>query len=331
MRQYVIKTFYAFTPVDPAELDQIRTKLEKSAEKTKTLGLIILGKEGFNTTIASLDAEGIETFIQSLKETLNIQTTSLIKTSFSEKRPFRRFDVKIRSEIVTFDREDYVPKGEHRHLSPKDWNELIKRDDVVVIDTRNDYEVEIGKFKKAIDFGIEEFTEFGEKLKALDSDRNKPHLIYCTGGIRCEKAIFELEAQGFKNVYQLEGGILNYLEQFPNEEYEGECFVFDSRVAVDQNLKPSKKYSLCPHCGDTSSEDISCLKCDSEAKLCKSCLEISKTQKDVQTCSKNCRYHYNLHPDRKGQQQKIFYHERSSEHDSVRRSRSDADATQSTE
>lgn len=309
MRQYVIKTFYSFTPQNPAELETLKARLEEAAEKTSTIGLLILGKEGFNTTIASVDGTGLDQFIEELKGILNIQTMSLIKTSFSDKRPFRRFDVKVRSEIVTFDREDYVPQGEHRHLSPKEWNALIKQEDVVVIDTRNDYEVKVGKFKKAIDFGIEEFTDFAGKLKTLDSDREKPHLIYCTGGIRCEKAIFEMEAQGFKNVYQLEGGILNYLEQFPDDEYEGECFVFDSRVAVDQKLEPSKKYSLCPHCGDTSSEDITCIKCDSEAKLCVKCLELSREQKELATCSKNCRYHYVLNPERKGTQQKHFYHE----------------------
>lgn len=309
MRQYVIKTFYSFTPQSPEALETFKTRLEEAAEKTATIGLVILGKEGFNTTVCSLEEQKLDQFIAELKTILSIEKMSLVKTSFSGKRPFRKFEVKVRAEIVTFDREDYVPDGERRHLSPKEWNELIKRDDVVVIDTRNDYEVEIGKFKKAIDFKIEEFTEFGEKLKTLDSDRERPHLIYCTGGIRCEKAIFEMEAQGFKNVYQLEGGILNYLEQFPNDEYEGECFVFDSRVAVDQQLKPSQTFSLCPHCGDISSEDIQCLKCDNDSKLCKPCLEKSKEQKDMQTCSKNCRYHYVLNPERKGQQQKIFYHE----------------------
>ncbi len=307
MRQYVIKTFYSFTPQNESALEALKTSLESSAEKTGTIGLVILGKEGFNTTLANTDEAQLDAFTEILKSTLQIKEMSMIKTSFSEKRPFRRFDVKVRSEIVTFDREDYVPNGNHRHLSPADWNTMMAREDVVVIDTRNDYEVKIGKFRKAIDFKIEEFTDFAQHLKTLDTDREKPHLIYCTGGIRCEKAIYELESQGFKNVYQLEGGILNYLEQFPNQEFEGECFVFDSRVAVNQELKPSTKFSLCPHCGDTSSEDISCIKCDSDAKLCAKCLALSEEQKDLKTCSKNCRYHYNLHPDRKGSQQKAFY------------------------
>jgi UPF0176 protein len=309
MRQYVIKTCYSFTPQEESQLEALRTRLEAAAQMHNVIGLVILGKEGFNSTLTSTDETALDTFIEELKAILKIQESPLIKKSFSEKRPFRRFDVKIRAEIVTFEREDYVPKGEHRHLSPKDWNELIKKDDVVVIDTRNNYETKLGKFKKALDFNIEEFTEFADKLRTLETDREKPHLIYCTGGIRCEKAIYELEAQGFKNVYQLEGGILNYIEQFPNEEYEGECFVFDSRVAVDQELKPSQKFSLCPHCGDVSSEEITCVKCDSECKLCPKCLELAAQEKDLMTCSKNCRHHYKLRPDVKGPQQKLFYHE----------------------
>lgn len=310
MRQYTIKTFYSFTPQSESELEALKTRLSEAAEKTGTIGLVILGKEGFNTTVCSLDEAQLDMFIEDLKKILSIHDMSLIKTSFSQKRPFRRFDVKIRPEIVTFQREDFIPENKnHRHLAPNEWDSMLKRDDVVVIDTRNDYEIKIGKFKKAIDFGIGEFTEFKDKLKTLETDREKPHLIYCTGGIRCEKAIYELEAQGFKNVYQLEGGILNYIEQFPNGEFEGECFVFDSRVAVDQELKPSEKYSLCPHCGDVSSEDITCLKCDSDAKVCPKCLAKMQEQPDLQTCSKNCRYHYNLHPERKGSQQKHFYHE----------------------
>jgi UPF0176 protein len=309
MQQYFIKTFYAFHPLEESRLpDYCQTLVQKAAEKN-VIGLVILGKEGFNTTLASTNELLFNEFIEDLKKILQIQETSLIKTSVSEKRPFRRFDVKIREEIVTFEREEFVPKGEHRHLSPQKWNEFLHREDVVVIDTRNTYETRIGKFKKAIDLEIEEFVEFSEKIKNLDTDREKPHLIYCTGGIRCEKAIYEMEAQGFKNVFQLEGGILNYLEKCPDDSFEGECFVFDSRVAVDQKLQPSKHYSLCPHCGDVSNIDLSCLKCDHEFKICEKCLEKSKTQKEYHTCSKNCRHHYKLRPNTKGPHQKQYYSE----------------------
>lgn len=309
MSKYTIKTFYSFKPLSEERLETFKNDMTLKADERQVLGLMILGKEGFNTTLAALNPQSLDLFIEELKYILECPETSMVKTSHSDKRPFRRFDVKIRSEIVTLDREEFVPKGEHRHLSPEDWNTYMAREDVVVIDTRNLYETKIGKFKKAIDLEIDEFTDFPEKIKHLDTDRSKPHLIYCTGGIRCEKAIYEMEAQGFKNVFQLEGGILNYLEQKPHQEFEGECFVFDSRVAVDQELKPSARYSLCPHCGDVSSVKITCLKCDHEALLCEPCLEKSKEIKDLQTCSKNCRHHYKLRPDTKGPRQKYFYNE----------------------
>jgi UPF0176 protein len=307
--RYTIKTFYSFTSQPEDRLEELKTALQQAAIPRNVLGLIILGKEGFNSTLAALNEASMDDFTQELFKILNITEHSMIKKSFSDKRPFRRFEVKVRPEIVTFERENFVPKGHHRHLSPDDWNTYMAREDVVVIDTRNDYETRIGKFKKALDLELKEFTDFSEKIKSLDTDREKPHLIYCTGGIRCEKAIFEMEAQGFKNVYQLEGGILNYLEQHPNKEYDGECFVFDSRVAVNQELKPSEKFSLCPQCGDVSHIEITCVKCDAPSKLCPKCHDKSKEQKELQTCSRNCRHHYVLRPDRKGPRQKYFFDE----------------------
>lgn len=311
MAPFTIKTFYAFSPLPVDQMPQFVAQLTEKSQELGVLGLIIMGKEGFNCTLCAPSADHLQQFIVELLMTTKINETSLIKTSYSEKRPFRRFDIKVRPEIVTLAKENFVPQGDHRHLSPEKWNELMQSDDVVVIDTRNTYETKIGKFNKAVDLELDEFTDFPDKIKALESDKEKPHLIYCTGGIRCEKAIFEMEAQGFKNVYQLEGGILNYLEQFPNKEFEGECFVFDSRVAVDQNLHPSAKYSLCPHCGDVSSEEIVCLKCDSSSMLCEKCYVSSKeeAQKDLQTCSKNCRHHYKVNPHKKSPQQRQFYHQ----------------------
>lgn len=309
MQQYTIKTLYAFQILDETQLPVFAQTLVQKAAERNVIGLVILGKEGFNTTLACTNESALVDFIKDLQNTLSIAQTSMIKTSTSDKRPFRRFDVKIREEIVTFEREEFVPKGEHRHLSPEKWNEYLNRDDVVVIDTRNTYETKIGKFKKALDLEIEEFVEFSDKIKNLDTDREKPHLIYCTGGIRCEKAIYEMEAQGFKNVFQLEGGILNYLEKCPDDGFEGECFVFDSRVAVDQKLQPSKIHSLCPHCGDVSSQDLTCLKCDHEFKICTKCLEKSAEDTSLKTCSKNCRHHYKLRPHTKGPHQRQFYSE----------------------
>lgn len=308
MRNFTIKTFYAFSPISETELPAIYAEITENAISQKVLGLMIMGKEGMNTTLACESSDTLNAFIQYVIERLQLKEVSLIKTSSSEKRPFKRFDIKIRPEIVTIGNENIVPGTlQHKHLSPEDWHQMMLNGDVVIVDTRNDYETKIGKFKNAIELDIKEFRDFPDKMKALETDREKPHMIYCTGGIRCEKAIYELESQGFKNVYQLEGGILNYIEKFPNGLFEGECFVFDARVAVDQNLQPSQKYSLCPHCGDVSTEEITCLKCDHPSKLCDKCYELSETQKDLHTCSKNCRHHYQLRPDRKGPHQKQYF------------------------
>lgn len=308
MSLYSVQTFYFFKDIKEDDLFSVRAWLIQRAEVHGVLGLIILGTEGLNTTLASQNADGLNHFIEEVCEFFGNPKLSSIKVSESDKPPFRRFVVKIREEIVTLGRPDVVPTGEHRHLSPEEWDKMLEREDVVVVDTRNDYEYEIGTFEKAIDLEIKEFTEFPEKIKTLETDKEKPHLIFCTGGIRCEKAIYEMEQQGYKNVFQLEGGILNYMEKFPEGKFKGECFVFDSRVAVNKDLKPSEVFSLCPQCGEVGSIEITCRKCDEPSKLCKTCMALVVDKPEYETCSKNCRYHYARDPKTKGPQQKQFYH-----------------------
>ena len=307
MSLYSVQTFYFFKETPQDSLNSIRAWLIGKAKKHKVLGLIIIGTEGLNTTLAAIEPKSLENFIAEVSE-FYAQPEFKIKTSLSEKPPFRRFVVKIRDEIVTLGRPEIIPGSQKRHLSPEQWHEMLSQEDVVVIDTRNDYEIEIGTFEKAIDLNIKEFTEFPDKIKEMETDKSKPHLIFCTGGIRCEKAIYEMEKQGFENVYQLDGGILNYMEKYPDGKFNGECFVFDSRVAVGKDLKPSEKFSLCPQCGEVGSMVIECNKCEEESKLCKKCYEISKEKPEFHTCSKNCRYHYKRDPQTKGPQQKQFYH-----------------------
>ena len=211
----------------------------------------------------------------------------------------------MRPEIVTLDAPGMVPDStQHRHLSPEKWNEVLKNEkDFVLLDTRNWYEVRIGTFKNAVDPKIEQFTELPEFVTEQAYPKDQKMLIFCTGGIRCEKAILDLEKRGYENVYQLEGGILNYLEKFPNDQFEGECFVFDGRVAVDQDLAPSQIYKLCPHCGQPSEVTITCARCDTEAMICRHCQEKALVG---QVCSKNCAHHYARRPGQKGARQ-VFH------------------------
>jgi UPF0176 protein len=227
------------------------------------------------------------------------------KDSVSDKAPFRRFKVKIREEIVTTGIPEMMPPdGKNHHLSPAEWNRVLKEeaDDIVMIDTRNWYEYKIGTFKGAMNPNIEKFTDFPQYIEAQGISKDKKMLIFCTGGIRCEKGILELQKQGYDNVFQLDGGIINYMKEYPRDQFEGECFVFDHRVALDQDLQPSKKYGLCPHCGQPSEIKIDCKRCDSEELICVDCAEL-EFKKD--TCSKNCVHQFKLHPDKKGLKQLV--------------------------
>jgi UPF0176 protein len=247
-QKYYVSTFYNFQHIENPE--QVKAELKDHFNKTRIKGLMILGHEGFNTTMCALSAESLEALKKYIIEYFKCPGI-LFKDSESHIEPFKRLSIKIRNEIVTLGTPELVPVSrEHSHLSPQQWNDVLQKEkDFLLIDTRNWYETEIGTFKGAVNPGIDVFTDFPKFIEEKNISKDKKMLIFCTGGIRCEKGILELEKQGFNNVFQLEGGILNYLEQFPNSEYEGECFVFDHRVALDQNLQPSQVFKLCPHCG----------------------------------------------------------------------------------
>jgi UPF0176 protein len=268
---YYVSTFYKFQK--DADPEKTKLFLEDISKKLNVRGLIIIGTEGFNATVCAKNIENLENFKDAIRDYFKVADL-FFKDSESVVCPFRRFKVKIRPEIVTLGDTTLVPfelDGKNNHLSPTEWNQVMKNDDPIIIDTRNWYETKIGTFKGAINPMTNKFTEFPKFLEKNNIPKDKKVLIFCTGGIRCEKGILEVQKQGYKNVYQLYGGILNYLKESPNDQFEGECFVFDHRVAVTQNLQPSTQYRLCPHCG--------------------------------QTCSKNCAHHYELHPERKALRQ----------------------------
>lgn len=284
-----VSASYFFKAQTAVEIAQLQEKMEAFAQATGLRGLMLLGAEGINGTVCAT-SDTIESWKQLIHQMVSEKVE--FKDSWVEKFPFNEFKIKIKKEIVTIGRPNLVPPAQSfHHLSPQEWHEALQDPDTVVIDTRNDYEVEIGKFKTAIDFKIDEFTEFPKKLEESGLSKDKKVLIYCTGGIRCEKAILAMHEQGFKNVGQLQGGILNYLAEYPNEQFEGECFVFDYRVAVDQNLAPSKRYSLCPHCGQPAEQKIECIQCGTEEVVCKHCVEKGGSRL---TCSKNCAHHHEI-------------------------------------
>jgi UPF0176 protein len=297
---YQIAAFYHFQSIAESELESLSTRLTDLGNELGLKGLIILAVEGMNGTVSGVSREAVVTYLTRASELLGFPVPTP-KWSEAAEWPFKRFKVRLREEIVTLGKPEVQPLAprSETHLSPEDWDQMLREEGVLVLDTRNWYEVEIGKFKGAVDPKLKEFHEFSDYLKQAEIPKDKKIMIYCTGGIRCEKAIVEMQNQGFGSVYQLDGGILNYLEKLPHREFEGECFVFDQRLAVDQDLKPSVRYVMCPHCGQPASDKIECLRCETETSVCTQCAH----ETHLHTCSKNCAYHYLRAPGEKGAKQ----------------------------
>ena len=245
---YIVATFYKFVNISSLKAKQ--AQILAWCEKNSVKGTIILAEEGINGTIAGTK-EAIASIL-SLLRSLDGLADLEHKESTAKKPPFARLKVKIKSEIVTLGIPEVNPNQQvGTYVDPQDWNRIISDREVVVIDTRNDYEVEIGSFKGAKNPNTESFREFPEYIEDnLDPAKHSKVAMFCTGGIRCEKASSYMLSQGFKAVYHLKGGILKYLENVPPEEslWEGECFVFDERVAVKEGLKPGS-HELCYACG----------------------------------------------------------------------------------
>ena len=247
MSKFKILSFYAF--INIADLCQKAAFIKKECEKNKITGLVILAKEGINGTLSGLE--------KNLHKLMDLLTNEIyvcemnVKESFSKIPAFARIKVKIKKEIVTFGVEDISSyKQTGQYIEPSEWNDLISKDDIITIDTRNDYEVRIGSFKGSINPKTRSFREFPKWWKEnKEKIKGKSIAMFCTGGIRCEKSTKYLLKDGVKNVYHLRGGILNYFKSKEkiNSLWEGECFVFDQRVSVDEDLNKGKSI-LCYAC-----------------------------------------------------------------------------------
>jgi UPF0176 protein len=233
---FQIITFYEFCSFASEDLPQLRESLRRLMTQHSVKGTIILAEEGFNASVSANPAD-MERFVPAAEQVLGAKLN--YKSSFHEGVPFRKIDVKIKPEIVTLKRRVDISKGKGTHVSPAKWNEIISDPDVVVLDTRNDYEFKNGTFLRAINPGTEKFSELPEYVEAnLDPNLHPKVAMFCTGGIRCEKFAPYLKERGFE-VFQLEGGILKYLEETRGEDslWEGECFVFDDRRTINEELR----------------------------------------------------------------------------------------------
>ncbi|MAL98756.1 rhodanese-related sulfurtransferase [Hydrocarboniclastica marina] len=254
MPHIVVCALYKFTALE--NFEALRQPLRDLMETRGIRGTLLLAREGINGTVA-----GTEDAIADLKSWLSRDSRFEgidYKHSYVDELPFKRTKVKLKREIVTLGVEGIDPlRSVGTYVEPNAWNDLISDPEVLLIDTRNEYEVQIGTFRNAVNPATATFREFPDYVKEhLDPLRHKKVAMFCTGGIRCEKSTAYLKEQGFDEVYHLQGGILKYLEDVPASEslWEGECFVFDDRVTVNQNLERGN-YDQCHACRMPITED----------------------------------------------------------------------------
>jgi UPF0176 protein len=254
MSEVVVAALYKFVTLE--DYHELREPLLDACRAADIRGTLLLAKEGINGTIAG-PREGIDQVLAWLRSDPRLADLDH-KESFDDHMPFYRMKVKLKREIVTMGVDGIDPNERvGTYVEPKDWNALVNDPDVVLIDTRNDYEYGIGTFHGALDPNTESFREFPQYVRShLDPEKNKKVAMFCTGGIRCEKASAFMLKEGFEEVYHLQGGILKYLEEVPKEEstWEGECFVFDNRVAVDHDLQKGQ-YDQCYGCRHPITEE----------------------------------------------------------------------------
>jgi len=270
--EILVAALYKFVEID--DLLSLQSNLYEICEKNNIMGTILIANEGINGTISGKTNEINQTIslLKSDKRFTNIE----IKYSSTDKQPFHRMKVRLKKEIVTIGLPKINPnKKVGTYVKPDDWNDLISDPNVVVIDTRNKYETKIGSFQNALDPETSSFREFPDwvkKFKSSKENANKKIAMFCTGGIRCEKASSLMKEEGFEDVYHLQGGILKYLETIDKENslWNGECFVFDQRVCLTDELEVGS-YKMCFACrmpitheemqNEKYIEGISCIYC----------------------------------------------------------------------
>ena len=244
---------YKFEPlIDPIDLVSL---YQQKCDELKLKGTMLISKNGINFSLAGTQqaTETIVAFLEEDNRFLNIP----LKITYSETQPFRRMKVRLKKEIISLGRKDINPReltGER--ITPKDLKNLLdNEEDVLVLDTRNEYETRVGKFENAIDLNLDTFRDFPEAIESLPEEyKDKQIVMYCTGGIRCEKASAVMMKAGFADVKQLEGGVLDYFKETGGAYWEGDCFVFDERVALDTKLNETD-YIYCYICREPLSAE----------------------------------------------------------------------------
>ena len=273
-----ILSFYEFCDLDVDKVTKNKNKIFETSKNNSILGTIILSIEGINGTVSG-SSDSIDILNQLMKD---LGYKCNIKFSVSEKKPFKRLKVKIQKEIVTFMNLGKSAKNTGTFIAPEDWDNFISNEDVKLIDVRNFYETVIGKFPKSIDPNTETFTDFINYIdKELSANKDQKIAMYCTGGIRCEKASSYMKDIGFKNIFQLEGGIINYLNKVEENKgsWDGECFVFDERVSLKYNSEIGN-YELCHGCRNPIDEEDKRSIYFEEGVSCPNCINVRSDEQN---------------------------------------------------
>lgn len=242
---YVNIAGYRF--IDLSDRDELRAPFLEICQELELKGTVLLSPNGINFFVAGTH-EAIEQYVSFLEEDERFQGISL-HISYSEYQPFKRMLVRLKNEIISLGMDEIKPaERKGQYIQPKEFKKwLDEGKEVMILDTRNDYELRVGTFENAIDLDIKSFREFPEATKKLEQDKTTPVVMFCTGGIRCEKASVVMENQGWENVYQIKGGILGYFKECGGAHWNGDCFVFDKRVSVNSELEESD-HVLCFEC-----------------------------------------------------------------------------------
>jgi UPF0176 protein len=283
-KDYAILLYYCFTPIEDPE--NFREAHHIWCLEHNLKGRIIVAPEGLNGTISGFRKD----YVKSDSRFSKID----FKVEYSDKLAFEKMHVRVKQEIVHADLPDIKPWEQTGiHLEPAEFKKIKDHEDVVIVDFRSNYEHSVGKFKNAVTLDIENFREFPDKVKDLEKFKDKKIITYCTGGIKCEKASAYLLKQGFKNVYQLHGGIIKYGIEEGGEDFEGKCYVFDNRVVVDVNQVNPKVVSTCFVCGTECDRMVNCANpiCNNHIPICEKCgLEMEGA------CKAECKIHPEKRP-----------------------------------
>lgn len=288
---WTVCALYRFVQIN--DLPGLQAEIKRLCETHSVCGTILLAPEGINGTIAAPSEEDMSVLVEFLDKHLGVRQGELKYSSASDK-PFERLKVRLKREIITMRQPHIDPVNKvGTYVEPKDWNAIISDPEVLVLDTRNDYETQLGIFKNAVDPDIKIFTEFADYVKKeLDPQKHKKIAMFCTGGIRCEKASSYMLAEGFPEVYHLKGGILKYLEEVPPEDslWEGECFVFDKRVGLKHGLQEGEM-DTCYGCRASLTEE------DLQSPLYEAgvtCSACHATTDEKKKASRRMRHHHRM-------------------------------------